>query len=358
MQRRADRHSRGGGGGVPGTDVVTVVPPIVAIYGPTSSGKTEVAVRVAAALGTEVVNADPAQCYEGLPVLTNKPSSLDEAIALHRLVGCWPLTHEATVADYAQVAHGAIDELVASNGHAVVCGGSGLYQRAALSQLEWAGDDGQARPPDPTLRAVLDQRCGREGSAALHAQLALVDPAAAGRIHPNDRKRVVRSLEAAASGGSVAPAGGSLWDAPYRHPTLVVGLQVARSCIARRIHDRTRAMFNQRGVVFELSAVVGERAGLLDERLSATARQLHGVPDIVALLRGAIDEAEAIDRLVVRTRQYARRQDTWARRWPGLWAVPYNPGLADPGSLPADALATLVVRGGGAHAIQQVAGPR
>lgn len=300
-------------------------PSTIAIFGPTGSGKTEVAVRVAAALGTEVVNCDPAQCYRGMPILTNQPGPEHDAIAPHRLIDAWGLDHEASFVDFAERAHAELDELIATAGHAVACGGSGLYLQAALTDLPIA----DAAPlHDATLRARLEQRWDDGDGAALYAELTTSDPAVAARTHPNDRPRVVRALEVALLGGSISPDGASHWDAPQRHATRLVHLQIDRATIHARINERTARMFDA-GVLEEVAAIAGPDGALADVVFSSTARKLHGLQDCLGVLRGDWTRREAIDRMATRTRQYAKRQDTWARRWPGMTFVEATDGDID-----------------------------
>jgi tRNA dimethylallyltransferase len=290
------------------------LPSTIAIFGPTGSGKTEVAVRVAAALGTEVVNCDPAQCYRGLPILTNQPGPEHDAIAQHRLIGAWPLTHEASFVGFAERAHADIDELIGRTGHAVACGGSGLYLQAAVTDLPIA----DAAPlHDAALRARLEQRWDAGDGLVLHGELATIDPAVAARTHPNDRPRVVRALEVAMLGGSISPGGASHWDAPQRHSTRLVHLQVDRPVIRTRIDQRTTRMFDD-GVLDEVAALAGIDGSGADSAFSSTARKLHGLQDCLGVLRGDWTRQVAVERMSTRTRQYAKRQDTWARRWPGM----------------------------------------
>lgn len=291
-------------------------PGVIAVFGPTGSGKTDVAVRVARKLGTEVVNADPAQCYRGLPILTNQPQPEHDAIAPHRLIGCWTLQTEASIVDFAVVAHQAIDELVQQKGSAVVCGGSGLYLQAAVSELATTDipDRGKA------LRGQLDARYDALGATAAHAALAALDSGAAAKIHPNDRKRVVRAWQVALDGGSVAPSTSSMWDAPHRHVTRVAGLVVDRTVMRQRIGARTEQMF-EAGVLGEVAGIVGDHAEHCDTALSVTARRLHGIDDCIGVLRAEHSRERAIEMMTTRTRQYAKRQDTWARRIEGLLPI-------------------------------------
>ncbi len=266
--------------------------PVLAVFGPTASGKSAVAEAIAARTEAGLVSADAMQAYRGLPILTNQPE------APTRLVAIWPLDHEASVVEYARLAHAAIDELVASGRTAVVVGGTGLYLRAALAEL------GLPPAPPPGLRARLERLYDRVGGETAHGLLAERDPAAAARIHPNDRRRVVRALELAELGASLQPAESRLWTAETRHPTLVVGLDLRGEELERRIEARTRSMF-ERGVEEEVRrALAGP--------VSATARHVIGLREVAELPR-----EEAIAAIVRRTRRYAAYQRKWLRRIPG-----------------------------------------
>jgi tRNA dimethylallyltransferase len=233
------------------------------------------------------------QVYRGLPILTNQPKRPT------RLVGIWPLDHEASVAEYARLAHAAVDEILAAGRTPIVVGGTGLYLRAALAEL--------GLPPAPPLGARVRwervyERLGPDGT---HAALAERDPAAAAVVHPNDRRRVVRALELHEAGGSLRPPRDRLWSEDTRHPTLVIGLEVPRDVLSARIEERTRAMW-ERGV--------GEEArNALAASLSSTARQVIGLHEA-----GMLRAEEAIADLASRTRQYAAYQRKWMRRIPGI----------------------------------------
>ena len=331
---------------------------VVAIFGPTGSGKTDVAVHVARKLGTEVVNCDPAQCYAGFPILTNKPGPEHDAVAPHRMVGTWALTRHASVAQFATEARAEIDTLVAERGVAVACGGSGLYLRAALTDLEFATDEvADEAPIAGELRAQLEAEYDAGGGEAMHARLAGIDPTVADKLHPNNRPRLIRALEAALEGGTVAPA--SMWDTPYRHDTAMVGLAIERPLVRERIGRRTEAMWDG-GLIEEVAATCGTRGEHWDYDgvpglMSATAARLHGLSDVVAFLRGDESREGAIEAMATRTRQYAKRQDTWRRRWPGLWPVEIPAGERSPAP---DQIARLVGAERNVHAIRQVARPR
>jgi tRNA dimethylallyltransferase len=266
---------------------------VLAIFGPTASGKTAVAEEVARRIPAELVSADAMQVYRGLPILTNQ--------AEHpvRLVGYLGLDEESSVAAYQRLAHDAIDEILAAGGTPVVVGGTGLYLRAALADLELPP------PPPPGTRERLERFYDEEGAEQAHALLVEHDPEAAAAVHPNDRRRVVRALELAEAGSSLRPGKGTLWSGETRHPTRIFGLEVPPEELARRIEARTHDMF-ERGVEEEV-------ARALSEPISATARTIHGLQDISELPR-----EEAIEALVARTRRYAAYQRKWMRRIPGV----------------------------------------
>jgi len=267
---------------------------VIGIFGPSASGKSAVAEAIAERIPAELVSADAMQVYRGLPILTNQPSSPT------RLVAIWPLDHEASVGEYAPLAHAAIDEILAAGKTPAVVGGTGLYLRAALADL------GLPPAPGPGERERWSRVYDEEGAAAAHAQLAELDPTAAWAVHANDRRRVVRALELAAVGASLT--GDRLWTEETRHPTVVVGLDVPKDVLERRIAERTEAMFDA-GVQEEVRAA-------LAAPISATARKTLGLDEVANLPR---DEAAAA--IVVRTRRYAAYQRKWMRRIPGVVMV-------------------------------------
>ena len=271
---------------------------VIAIFGPTASGKSAVARQVADVLGTDVVSADALQVYRGLAVLTNQP----EEPTL--LVGIRDLAETMSVGEYAGLAHEHIDDLVQRHGAAVVTGGTGLYLRAALADLDVppAVDSSERR------RAEILYDASPE---AAHTALAELDPAAAAVVHVNDRRRVVRALELAASGATLVPAADRLWSETTRRPTLVVGLDLPREELERRIVARTDEMF-RRGVADEV-----RRAGA--GPISHTAEKALGLQELATL---AADEARAA--IVARTLRYAAYQRKWMRRIPGIVLVDAN----------------------------------
>jgi tRNA dimethylallyltransferase len=272
---------------------VTALPLVLAIFGPTGSGKTAVAEALADRIPAELVSADAMQAYAGLPILTNQPDRPT------RLVGIWPLDHEASVGEYQALAHQAVDDILAAGSTPIVVGGTGLYLRSALADL------GLPPAPKPGRRERFERIYERLGPERAYALLADRDPYAAVRLHPNDRRRVVRALELREAGESLAPARDRLWTNVMRRPTRVFGLDVPRQVLAARIAERTRSMFDH-GVEEEV-----QRA--LARPLSKTARHVMGLREIAELPR-----EEAIQTLALRTHRYAAYQRKWMRRIPGL----------------------------------------
>jgi tRNA dimethylallyltransferase len=284
---------------------VTAPPLVLAIFGPTASGKTAVAEALADRIPAELVSADAMQVYDGLPILTNQPDRPT------RLVGIWPLDHEASVGEYQALAHQAVDDVLAAGRRPIVVGGTGLYFRAAL------GDLALPRAPTPGTRERFERLYERLGPEQSYELLAERDPVAAARVHAHDRRRVVRALELNEEGESLAPAQDRLWTNEMRHPTVVFGLEVPPEVLAARIAERTRAMF-ERGAEEE-----ARRA--LSGPLSETARYVMGLREAAELQR-----VEAIAALEQRTRRYAAYQRKWMRRIPGLITLD---GTRSPGEI-------------------------
>lgn len=271
---------------------VTARAEVVAVFGPTASGKSAVAETLADRLGTEVVSADALQVYRGLPIVTNQPARPTRLVAIREL------DDEMAVGEYAALAHAAIDELVLATGTAVVAGGTGLYLRAALADLQV--------PPAPgaSVRARWEEVYERDPASA-HRRLAEVDPAAAAAVHPNDRRRVVRALELAEAGASLVPANDRLFAGGTRRRTLVAGLVVPGDVLEARIRRRAREML--------VRGVVDEARRARERGVSRTAEKALGLRELSDL-----PEAEARELLVARTIRYSAYQRKWMRRIPGI----------------------------------------
>jgi tRNA dimethylallyltransferase len=284
--------------------------PLIAIFGPTGVGKTAVAIAVAERLRAHgedpvAVSADALQLYRGLETLTGAASPHEQSRLEHRLVGVLPLTACATAGDFARHAHAEIDGLIAAGRRPIVVGGTGLYLRAALAELD-------LRPPaDPAIRARYAERAAAGSTPALHAELVARDPDAAAAIAPTDTQRVIRALELLDQ-GEQPPAGPQLWTGETRHPTLLAALTMDREELYARIDARVDAMVAA-GAEQEVRAADAGGA-------SPAARQALGFEE---LLRGDVDAMKQ------RTRRYAKRQLTWLRKLPGTLAVDLTGRTAD-----------------------------
>ena len=273
---------------------------MIAVFGPTGSGKTAVARALLDRGEGEVVSADSAALYRDLPVLTAAPAYPA------RLVGIFELSHAASVGEYQRLAHDAVDEIVASGRTAIVAGGTGLYLRAALATIELPP------APGPGARERWSAAYDALGPEQTHGILRSRDAAAAARVHANDRRRVVRALELAEAGSSLAPAGDRLWADDVRQPTLLVGLRLDDDAeLERRIRRRTLEMV-ERGVA-------GEAARAWSQPLSVTARKILGLEAFATTT-----PEEAIPAVVSATLKLARYQRKWSRRLPGVVTLDAN----------------------------------
>jgi tRNA dimethylallyltransferase len=277
---------------------------VIALFGPTGVGKTAVAVALAARLRAAgedpvAVSADALQVYVGLETLTGVASATEQAALEHRLVSFLPPDASFSAGQYAELAHAEIDALLARGRRPIVVGGTGLYLRAALTELSLRS------PPPEGLRERLTAELEREGSAALHARLARGAPWAAERIEPADRQRIVRALELLATGELEPPEGPSqLWTDEVRRPTLLIGLTLEREQLYARIDARVERMLAA-GVREEV--LRAHAAGA-----SVTARKALGFEELLA------GDVEAMQR---RTRNYARRQLSWMRKLAGVHLI-------------------------------------
>lgn len=284
-------------------------PPIVAVVGPTATGKSDLGLALARALGGEVVNTDAMQLYRGMDIGTAKLTPAERAGVPHHQLDVLDVDQEASLAAYQRAARTDLDAITARGRRPVAVGGSGLYVRALLDHFELS-------PTDPAVRAEVEEDLAARGPAALHAELAAVDPGAAARIDPRNTRRVVRALEIARLGAAVRPA---LPDHTAVRPTVFLGLDVARDVLDEVVADRVDRMWR--------AGLVAEVAGLAD-RLGRTAATAVGYAQVLAHLRGECTEAEARERVVVATRRLARRQMAWFGRDPRVhWFDAREPDL-------------------------------
>jgi tRNA dimethylallyltransferase len=275
---------------------------VVAIFGPTAVGKTEIAVEVAAILRERgedpvAVSADAIQVYEGLDTLAAKPTAVEEGRLEHRLISFVPVDREFSAGEFAARAHREIDELLEAGRRPIVVGGTGLYLRAALTELD-------LKPPPPRrLREEVERELAEVGAARLHGRLA---PASAEAIHPNDGKRIVRALELERMGEEPYRDSEQLWSTSLRGPARLFAIVMDREAIAKRIHERAERMV-ERDVLMEVEAAIEKGA-------SRTARKAMGFQEIAAHLAGDIDLPEARALLERRHLSYVKRQLTWMRK--------------------------------------------
>lgn len=274
-------------------------PSVLAVVGATATGKSDLAVRLALALGGEVVNADASQLYRGMDVGTAKLPVPQRLGVPHHLLDVLDVTDEASVAAYQRDARAAIDGLADAGRVPVLVGGSGLYVRAALEPLHFPGTD-------PAVRARWEAHAARLGPRALHAELAGRDPAAAAAILPANVRRVVRALEVVELTGR--PFTATLPTGEHVRATVQIGLRAPREVLDERIAVRVDRMIED-GLVDEVRALAD--AGLREGR---TASRALGYAQVLDHLDGRIGLDQARDEIVRATRALARRQEKWFRR--------------------------------------------
>lgn len=296
--------------------------PLIALFGPTAVGKTAVAVAVGELLrgrGIEpvAIGADALQVYRGLPLLTAQPSPEELAALPHELVGFLPLTNAWDVARHAERAHALIDEALAQGQAPILVGGTGLYLRASLTELDLAP------APAPGVREALMARAVTPaGLAALHAELTDADPQAAALIDPGDTTRVVRAHELLAAGRSFAERTAhpnQLWTSELRIPTVLFGLTMERAVLRERAAERMQAMV--------ASGAIEEARSAQAAGIGPTAAAAVGYRELLA---GDIDAA------VTATRRLAKRQETWLRKLAGATVLDVT------GRSPQDVAAQIV----------------
>lgn len=283
-------------------------PRIVALLGPTGSGKTRLTLALAGLVpsGVELVSCDSQAVYRGLEIGTAKPLAAERAAVPHHgldLVEPW---EEFSAASFAAIADHAIEGVAARGRVPLVVVGTGLWLRALL--------DGMFEGPgaDPLVRGPLEERVATHGPEALHAELAQVDPEAAARIAPKDRVRIVRALEVfVLTGRTISEHHRRDRERPRRYEALLVGVTPPREELHRRVDARARAMFDE-GLVEETRRLAAE------PRTAEKLRGVMGYREALLLIEGAIDREEAIRRTALEHRRYAKRQLTWFRAVQGV----------------------------------------
>ena len=274
--------------------------PLIAVVGATATGKSDLAIALAQHLDGEVVNADALQLYRGMDIGTAKVTEQERAAVPHHLLDVLEVTEEASVSAYQRAARAAIDAIRARGRTPILVGGSGLYVRAALDDIEFP-------PTDAVLRARLEQRAQQEGTEALHRELAARDPEAAGIIGPRDARRIVRALEVGTLTGR--PFTAFLPRPLYVDPaTVQIAPRWDRTVLHERIARRVERMVEQ--------GLLEEIRDLRDQGLDRgqTARRAIGYEQGLAVLDGTLSCAQAIQDTIAGTRRLIRKQDTWFRR--------------------------------------------
>lgn len=277
------------------------------IVGPTAAGKSELSLRLAAALDGEVINADSMQLYRGMDIGTGKLTMSERRGVPHHLLDVWEVTEPASVSEYQKLARAAIADIVSRGKTPILVGGSGLYVRAVIDNLRFPGTD-------PAVRARLERELVEAGPAGLHARLAAADPAAAAAILASNGRRIVRALEVIELSG--LPFSATLPEYRSVLPTAQVGLGIPRSELDARIGARVRQMW-QAGLLGEARSLVemGLRAG-------RTASRALGYAQALRVIDGEWTAEQAEHETVVATRRFARRQESWFRRDPRVRWLP------------------------------------
>lgn len=306
-------------------------PLVVGVVGPTASGKSDLALDLAEALGGEVVSADASQLYRGMDIGTAKVPLAERRGIPHHQLDVLEVTQEASVAAYQMAARADIAAIQERGHHPVLAGGSGLYVRAALDVLD-------IPPTDAAVRARLEAEADAVGAAASHARLEALDPVAAQAMEPGNVRRIVRALEVIELTGR--PFSATMPTRTYVQPTVVVGLRVPRARLDERIAARVRGMWEQ-GLLREVRHL--ESVGLREGR---TASRALGYAQALAELDGILTTAQAQEQTTALTRRFARRQESWFNPDPRItWLDALAPDVTGQ----AVALVRAAIRDNGAH---------
>jgi tRNA dimethylallyltransferase len=291
-------------------------PRVVAVVGPTATGKSDLAVQLARRLGGEVVNADAMQLYRGMDIGTAKLPAVARCGIHHHLVDVLNVIETASVAAYQRDARRVVEQLLTAGRAPVLAGGSGLYVRAVLDELDFPGTV-------PQLRAELEGELAEQGASALHERLHRLDPMAAGRILPSNGRRLVRALEVIRITGR--PFSAALpQPGPARYRAVIIGLDTDPAVLDARVGARVDRMFAQ-GLVAEVRDLLPR--GLREGR---TASRALGYRQVIAALDAGTDPAAAAEPIAAATRRFVRRQRSWFRRDPRIrWLDCRQPDLLE-----------------------------
>jgi tRNA dimethylallyltransferase len=304
---------------------------VIVVAGPTAAGKSALAIGLAQAAGGEVINADSMQLYRGMDIGTAKLTAAERQGVPHHLLDVWDVREPASVAEYQRLARSAIDAVAARGRVPILVGGSGLYIRAALGDLDFPGTD-------RGVRDRLEAELARDGAAALHARLAARDPAAARAILPSNGRRIVRALEVIEISGRPFTATLPAYEAA--RPAVQIAVQVPRAELDRRIASRVDAMW-EGGFAGEVRRLEGQ--GLREGR---TASRALGYAQMLRHLAGEWTLELARDETIRATRRFARRQESWFRRDPRItWLDAGHGNLLGQAldAIPADSIGTCAL---------------
>ncbi|MEV4164725.1 tRNA (adenosine(37)-N6)-dimethylallyltransferase MiaA [Nonomuraea dietziae] len=281
--------------------------PVIAVVGPTAAGKSDLAVDLALRLGGECINTDSMQLYRGMDIGTAKLTQEERRGVPHHLLDIWDVTVTASVAEYQRLVRPLMDAIEVP----ILVGGSGLYVRAALDDLDFPGTD-------PSIRARLEDELAGVGSGVLYERLRALDPKAAEAILPSNGRRIVRALEVIELTGRPFSASMPSYDALY--PSVQIGVEVPRPVLDERIELRVRRMWE--------AGLVDEVRGLLPLGLAhgRTAGRALGYAQVLRFLQGEWSEEQAFEETVRATRRFARRQESWFRRDPRVVWLPFDAG--------------------------------
>jgi len=284
----------------------TGLPHVIFVVGPTAVGKSAFAVDLALELDGEIISADSMQVYRGFDLGTAKPDAAERKGVAHHMIDVADPKEDYSAAAFSEAAQAKVADVLARGKQPISCGGSGLYVHALLYEMDFAG-----RARDEALRGRLEREAGEHGGEYLFAKLLKADPEAAAHVHPNNVKRVIRALERTA--GSLENTGmrgfEGTFAAPKRYDARMIRLTADRKTLYERIERRAEAFF--------AAGLVSEVKRLLENGVprDGTAMQGIGYKEVAAMLAGETDEAEALRLVKQNTRRYAKRQETWFKRY-------------------------------------------
>jgi tRNA dimethylallyltransferase len=281
------------------------------LLGCTAVGKTALSLPLAERLGAEIISVDSMQIYRRMDIGTAKPSEAERQRVRHHLIDVAEPAEPFSAARFVEQADAAIADIHGRGQAALAVAGTPFYLMALLYGLF------EGPSADAEVRARIRQRAEREGAAALHSELARIDPEAARRIHPNDMRRIERALEVWELTGRPISALQRQWTRPPRYPFRAVGLRRSREDLSRRINARVRGMI-EAGLVDEVRRLISEPGCPQPGDLSEQARQALGYAEMIAHLRGETSLNDAVEAIKINTRRFAKSQRTWFRRIPGV----------------------------------------